>query len=314
MKSLVLLVALCGTGCIFVDDGDGPSDGPFCGDGVVNAAVETCDDGNTIAGDGCSATCTTEMAQVVCGDGVISPPTENCDDGNQVAGDGCSATCRMETVGDAFLTANWQLRNIVTNTSTACPTGYDTAAVYSQPVNAQNQPVGGVIIDLFTCSANTGTTAALPAARYQVWIEITNTNNTSVYAKSLSAIVDLTVSDKTFSAQILNDGGYFELAWLLRGAQSNNALSCAQAGVGGGIEAVGTDIANPSSSASDIWNCEDGKGITGGYPAATYTVSVAGLNNAQQSVGTAPVLTNRVINNRNAVTNLGTVTIPITGL
>ncbi|HEY5923264.1 MAG TPA: DUF4215 domain-containing protein [Kofleriaceae bacterium] len=313
MKRLILILAL-GTGCIIEAGDDGPGDGPFCGDGVLNAATETCDDGNQISGDGCSATCATEMAQVVCGDNVISPPTETCDDGNQVAGDGCSATCMTEPARDAVLTAFWQLKNIANNQQTGCPVGYDTAAVYSQPVNAMGQPAGSPIIDLFNCGTNMGMTAPLPAARYQVWIEITNTNNTSVYAKSLSAIVDLTTSDKTFSAQILNDGGYFELSWLLRGAQSNNALTCAQAGAGGGLEAIGTDISNPSNSASDLWNCEDGSGITGGFLAATYTMSIAALNTSQQSIGTAPTLTNRVINNRNAVTDLGTVTIPITGL
>jgi cysteine-rich repeat protein len=33
---------------------------PFCGDGRINQLTETCDDGNTTGGDGCSATCTTE--------------------------------------------------------------------------------------------------------------------------------------------------------------------------------------------------------------------------------------------------------------
>jgi formylglycine-generating enzyme len=31
-----------------------------------------------------------------CGDGVIEPPFETCDDGNTVSGDGCSATCQVE--------------------------------------------------------------------------------------------------------------------------------------------------------------------------------------------------------------------------
>jgi hypothetical protein len=146
-----------------------------------------------------------------------------------------------------------------------------------------------------------------------VWIEIVDQNNTMLYAKSLSAIVDVTVIDKTFNAQILNDGGYFQLAWVLRGAVSNNALTCAQAGAAG-LETVGTDVSNPTSSLSDIWNCSDGSGITADYLAGTYTVSVAALNAMDQSIGTAPVLTNRVINDRNRVTDLGTVTVPITGL
>lgn len=66
---------------------------PSCGDGAVTAP-ETCDDGNTVSGDGCSATCVVEAAPA-CGDGNLTAP-EECDDGNRVSGDGCSATCTRE--------------------------------------------------------------------------------------------------------------------------------------------------------------------------------------------------------------------------
>jgi cysteine-rich repeat protein len=62
-----------------------------CGNGVIDPG-EQCDDGNTVSGDGCSATCQREPR---CGDGVVDPG-EQCDDGNTVSGDGCSATCRRE--------------------------------------------------------------------------------------------------------------------------------------------------------------------------------------------------------------------------
>jgi len=80
---------------------------PFvCGNGVLEGA-ETCDDGNTTAGDGCTATCTVQAgyacagapsvcALVVCGDGLVRG-TEGCDDSNTTPGDGCSATCTQET-------------------------------------------------------------------------------------------------------------------------------------------------------------------------------------------------------------------------
>jgi len=61
-----------------------------CGNGVVEAG-EQCDDGNLVAGDGCSASCRLE----VCGNG-IRDAGEQCDDGNTVSGDGCSAGCRLE--------------------------------------------------------------------------------------------------------------------------------------------------------------------------------------------------------------------------
>lgn len=78
----------------------------FCGDGILQPS-ETCDDGNSTPGDGCSGTCQVEPGWAcpvpghacvkiwVCGNGHIDPG-ETCDDGNAVSGDGCSATCMVE--------------------------------------------------------------------------------------------------------------------------------------------------------------------------------------------------------------------------
>ena len=96
-----------------------------CGDKKAGIG-ESCDDGNTIAGDGCSPTCQIEgpywacsfgMACIdvrdcaaiadaggdggcvippkaaVCGDGVIDPG-EACDDSNMMGGDGCALDCK----------------------------------------------------------------------------------------------------------------------------------------------------------------------------------------------------------------------------
>ena len=61
-----------------------------CGDGKQGIG-ETCDDGNTIDGDGCDSNCTF----TACGNGVISTG-EECDDGNTIAGDSCSPACLSE--------------------------------------------------------------------------------------------------------------------------------------------------------------------------------------------------------------------------
>jgi cysteine-rich repeat protein len=63
-----------------------------CGDGVKDDGEE-CDDGNVVAHDGCSATCTIEVP--VCGNGYVEAG-ETCDDGNLVNGDGCSSACACE--------------------------------------------------------------------------------------------------------------------------------------------------------------------------------------------------------------------------
>jgi hypothetical protein len=228
---------------------------------------------------------------------------------------GCVITSGDDDGGeDAFISATWKLRSEATNSDATCPPGFTTAALYNQPIDANGNNAGQVFIDLFNCEANAGTSAPLPPTTYLTWVEITNDNNTSVYAQSLSAVVDVTVSDKTFNTQILVDGGYFELAWDLRGAATNSTLSCAQAGAAGGVEAVGTQVSNPNNSNSDIFDCEDGRGVTAGYTTCQYTVSVAALNASEQSIGTAPELTNKTIEAPNKVTNLGTITIPIDGL
>jgi cysteine-rich repeat protein len=63
---------------------------PVCGDGIVQASMEECDDGNTLDRDQCNSDCRIN----VCGDGVIGPG-EQCDDGNGVGGDGCSNACTL---------------------------------------------------------------------------------------------------------------------------------------------------------------------------------------------------------------------------
>jgi cysteine-rich repeat protein len=75
-----------------------------CGNGVVEPG-EACDDGGTIAGDGCDAACQIEtgfacgLAPSVCtpgcGNGTVAG-LETCDDGNLVAGDGCDGACLIE--------------------------------------------------------------------------------------------------------------------------------------------------------------------------------------------------------------------------
>lgn len=96
----------------------------ICGDGIVQTP-EVCDDGNTNAGDGCSADCGTVESgfeclvpgsactsihdetpepqpepENVCGDSHLDPD-ETCDDGNTVDGDGCSADC--STIESGFI-------------------------------------------------------------------------------------------------------------------------------------------------------------------------------------------------------------------
>lgn len=76
-----------------------------CGNNYIDQIGEfneACDDGNTSAGDGCSANC---ESKEFCGNGVVDrdfppkgeddPRWETCDDGNRKDGDTCSANCKI---------------------------------------------------------------------------------------------------------------------------------------------------------------------------------------------------------------------------
>jgi len=86
-----------GASCSYPGVGQGSCDQQVCrpagcGNGFVDAA-EVCDDGNLVAGDGCSADC---LSDETCGNGVVDVAVgETCDDGNDTSGDGCSS-CSLE--------------------------------------------------------------------------------------------------------------------------------------------------------------------------------------------------------------------------
>lgn len=104
----------CGDGTIdtgeICDDGGTPAGCPddcvpdegdiaTCGDGIpFNTPGEQCDDGNIIAGDGCS-NCMLPVADQ-CGNGFVDPG-EDCDDGNMIDGDGCTGC--QQWCGDGFV-------------------------------------------------------------------------------------------------------------------------------------------------------------------------------------------------------------------
>ena len=66
---------------------------PYCGDGVIDEG-EACDDGaDGDRLDGCSDFC---IRVGRCGDGIVQAAVETCDDGNLVSGDLCSSDCISE--------------------------------------------------------------------------------------------------------------------------------------------------------------------------------------------------------------------------
>ena len=100
VASLATLVA-CGARTSLEQGSAGASSpAALCGNGVLDPG-EACDDGNTVDGDACRASC--EKAR--CGDGVLWSGVEACDDGNVDDGDACPSTCGPRTCGDGVVQA-----------------------------------------------------------------------------------------------------------------------------------------------------------------------------------------------------------------
>jgi cysteine-rich repeat protein len=81
------------------NDGIGDAcDPPACGNNFIELG-ETCDDGNTLSGDGCTALCADEF----CGDGIDNDgANEQCDDGNGIDTDACTNSCTAPVCGDSI--------------------------------------------------------------------------------------------------------------------------------------------------------------------------------------------------------------------
>jgi cysteine-rich repeat protein len=254
-----------------------------------------------------------------CGDRFLDPG-ESCDDGNNVSGDGCSATCGSESeLG--MITANWNFKSIASQPTTTCPPGAMDAQVNVQPVDAAGTNNGTLIVDIYPCSAATGI-EVYPIGRYKVHIKFVQ--GATVFAETLPAYVDITANDQTYSATTVTDGGYFIFDWTLRGAVSGNNLTCAQAGNPFRVEMISTlsgpntltadqypceGPSNLSPLCGTVAKC----GVTGVLAGGNYVVKIDAIDAAMGRLGDTPPQNTR-IDIPNKVTDLNTVNVLIDNL
>jgi hypothetical protein len=220
----------------------------------------------------------------------------------------CTAST-ADDVGDdtGLITANWSFKELPNTVIADCPPGFETADVHATLLDASGNPTSTSFVDKYTCGDNTGT-SDYPIGVYEVFVDINGTGG--AYGQSLSAIVDITAQDQTISVTLVDNGGYFQFDWDLVDAVTNAPLTCATAGNPDSIEIAST-LSGSTAAVSDKFDCEDGTGVTGAIIQGSYTISVAALNAANASLGTAPAESNKVIGDRNSVTDLGVITIPI---
>jgi cysteine-rich repeat protein len=256
-----------------------------------------------VLGSGCIIT--SDDSATYCGDGILDPG-ESCDDGNNVDGDGCSARCELE-VTPHHTTATWTFVTSAGAPSTACSSTFDTAFVVSQKVDASGNPIGtcgpgaaaseSCYVDPFPCTAGSGTTQPIPntalfpmatGGRFLTYVAIGN--GTQVFAETLGDIEDLTSQDQTYPSDatqehgtIYSDGGRFQIAWSL--VDGNHApITCSAAMVG----SIGV-TATLGGSASPIqlppFRCDQQIAITTGLLAGGWALSVISLD----ALGTATI-------------------------
>jgi cysteine-rich repeat protein len=156
-----------------------------CGDGFKRGG-EACDDGNLVANDGCSASCTVETGFTcngspsscndVCGDGVKST-REDCDDGNNAIGDGCNGSCELEFCGDGIVNGgavatSITFRWLVTSCSGATPITFSINGSVALTTTAD----GGTC----TCTPGINQAVVTSTAELALLVEGTNTFSVSV--------------------------------------------------------------------------------------------------------------------------------------
>ena len=212
----------------------------------------------------------------------------------------------------ATISARWSLRNMVDGATTVCPDGFDTVRLIMQPIDANGDAVGDAAEDRFDCDDRGGVATDLFPDVYQVWIEVTSHDLKKLYAQSLSQILDVTKVDESFGAEVLNDGGYFQLGWDLVGKTSNRPVACSQVTGLETIKAISTSVASATRAYDDSFVCDDHFAVSGGLFEGDYTIAINALSGAK-SVGNMTLQT-QTIQGQNQVTNIGTIAIPIDGM
>jgi cysteine-rich repeat protein len=254
--------------------------------------------------------CTATEANGLCGDGVIESP-ETCDDGNVIAGDGCSATCQLEGAGVKWqIGTTWSLQTLG-GFQFPCPTGFQSARVVAQPADANGVATSAPAIrTAFTCEAAAGDVKLL-ANYYLVSIEITDAAGTGVFARSLPELIDITTQSRIYQTTIYSDAGYLQFAWKLVGAATGNTLTCAQAGADT-VELITTASAggNPKT---DTFTCDRGIAISQPRFDDTYTASIDATLGGSGALGAAANVSGKVVAGANLVTDIGMVTLMIDG-
>ena len=217
---------------------------------------------------------------------------------------------RAGTIDDPVsISARWSFANFVDGTTTACPDGFPTAVLVAQAVDDTGAPIAAATRDLFACADGVGSGRALTERVYQAWIEIRSDDQRQLYARSIPQTENVGKLDQPLSVTLLNDAGYAQLAWQLVDAATGHALDCGALASPSALTLHADNLGAPAAPLDDTFVCEANRAVTGPARPGTYTFTVSAQAGGQ-AAGRAAAVT-ATIASRNAVTDLGTITIPI---
>jgi hypothetical protein len=145
---------------------------------------------------------------------------------------------------------------------------------------------------------------------YETFIRVTSDSGLNLYAESLPEIVDVRVNDVTTDPRIVDNGGYFAVAWDLREQGTNAPLECRDVTGIDGIEIAST-LSGTTQAVTDIFDCEVGSSFSAPVMEGQYVISVDVLDTAEMPIGQGVVLNNKVMRDRNQVTDLGVLTLQV---
>lgn len=187
-----------------------------------------------------------------------------------------------DDVNTAQFDVTWNLTEGDSETAAACADyGIETIQVVSEPTS------GSQYIDLYTCSTGFDATAPLPLGDYTVWVNALDAgDNMIAQSNSQAATLDLgnELVPLTFTFPV--DGGFFALTWTLVDDATNDPVTCTEVGAAGGVDVLAT-IVDTTTAFDDIFDCEDGEGVTAKVDVADYTVVVNVLNANEEALGTS---------------------------
>jgi hypothetical protein len=142
--------------------------------------------------------------------------------------------------------------------------------------------------DIYDCADGSGITQDLPLGHYTVWVDLTDGSGGQLMAQSESFETDLVTQDQLvvadFTINVTN--GFFDVGWTFAGGDT-----CADAVGEDGISVLSTEVGNPSGAFDDLFDCEDGFGVTFPIPVGEYTISTAIINANGEALGDAPPVT-----------------------